>query len=236
MADEAETPASTPAAPAFGAPPAGANPFSFGAPPGDSPFGGAAFGFTPPAPTPAKEGEEAGEENELAPEEEAAVEFKPLVQLEEVKVTTHEEDEEVLFKMRAKLFRFDKDGPQWKEKGTGDVKFLQHKETKKVRLLMRREKTLKICANHILTPEMKLTENAGSDRSWVWLANDYSEEELSLQTLAIRFANPENAQSFKESFEKYQAINAPLLGGSTAPAEEKVEKPAETPAAAPASE
>jgi Ran-binding protein 1 len=50
---------------------------------------------------------------------------------------------------RAKLFRFDKETKQWKERGTGDVKFLQDKEHKKVRVLMRREKTLKVCANHI---------------------------------------------------------------------------------------
>jgi hypothetical protein len=49
---------------------------------------------------------------------------------------------------RAKLFRFDKPTSQWKERGTGDVKLLQHKENKKIRLLMRREKTFKICANH----------------------------------------------------------------------------------------
>lgn len=49
---------------------------------------------------------------------------------------------------RAKLFRFDKENKQWKERGTGDIRFLKHKETNKVRLLMRREKTLKICANH----------------------------------------------------------------------------------------
>lgn len=49
---------------------------------------------------------------------------------------------------RAKLFRFDNESKQWKERGTGDVKFLKHKETGKVRLLMRREKTLKLCANH----------------------------------------------------------------------------------------
>lgn len=33
----------------------------------------------------------------------------------------------------------------------GDVKFLKHKETGKIRVLMRREKTLKICANHYST-------------------------------------------------------------------------------------
>lgn len=49
---------------------------------------------------------------------------------------------------RAKLFRFDKESQEWKERGTGDVRLLKHKETGKVRLVMRRDKTLKVCANH----------------------------------------------------------------------------------------
>jgi hypothetical protein len=49
---------------------------------------------------------------------------------------------------RAKLFRFDSASAEWKERGTGDVRLLSHKETKKVRLVMRRDKTLKVCANH----------------------------------------------------------------------------------------
>jgi hypothetical protein len=52
---------------------------------------------------------------------------------------------------RAKLFRFDKDSKEWKERGTGDVRLLKHKENKKVRLVMRRDKTLKVCANHFRT-------------------------------------------------------------------------------------
>jgi hypothetical protein len=50
---------------------------------------------------------------------------------------------------RAKLFRFDTDASEWKERGTGDVRLLQHKTTGKVRLVMRRDKTLKVCANHL---------------------------------------------------------------------------------------
>lgn len=63
-----------------------------------------------------------------------------------------------------------------------------------MRLLMRREKTLKICANHAISPTMALRENAGSDRSWVWFAQDYAEGELSNDMLAIRFANSESAR------------------------------------------
>lgn len=50
--------------------------------------------------------------------------------------------------MRAKLFRFDRDSKEWKERGTGDVRLLRHKENQKTRLVMRRDKTLKVCANH----------------------------------------------------------------------------------------
>merc|ERR1719443_571767 len=121
------------------------------------------------------------DDNGYAPEEEAQVEFQPLVKLEEVKTNTGEENEEVLFKMRAKLFRWESDSwekevKMWKERGTGDVKFLQEKDTKKMRLLMRREKTMKICANFYLVPTIALKENAGSDRSWVWQCLDFSEE------------------------------------------------------------
>lgn len=55
----------------------------------------------------------------------------------------------VLIWRKSKLYRFDKDGNQWKERGAGTVKLLKHKETGKVRLVMRQSKTLKICANHL---------------------------------------------------------------------------------------
>ena len=75
-----------------------------------------------------------------------------MIKLEhKVEVKTNEEDEDVQFKIRAKLFRFDKESKEWKERGTGDVRILKHKETKKVRLVMRRDKTLKVCANHYCT-------------------------------------------------------------------------------------
>ncbi|PKI85141.1 hypothetical protein MVES_001107 [Malassezia vespertilionis] len=75
--------------------------------------------------------------------------FDPVVKLEhQVEVKTNEEDEEAMFKIRAKLFRFDKESKEWKERGTGDVRLLKHKDTGKIRLVMRRDKTLKVCANH----------------------------------------------------------------------------------------
>ncbi|KAM5532290.1 hypothetical protein V8D89_014048 [Ganoderma adspersum] len=175
----------------------------------------------------------------LAPrDEEHDPHFEPVIKLtEQVETKTHEEDEEVLFKMRAKLFRFATESSEWKERGTGDVRLLQHKETKKIRLVMRRDKTLKVCANHIISAEMRLQPNIGSDRSWVWkVAADYSEEPATSETLAIRFANAENAQQFKDEFEKAQTHNTGLTGGAPPPAaeekkEEKKEEKEEAPAA-----
>jgi Ran-binding protein 1 len=44
-----------------------------------------------------------------------------------------------------------------------------------------------------VVPDMKLSPNVGSDRSWVWnAAADVSEGEPEPQTLAIRFANSES--------------------------------------------
>ncbi|QLG71882.1 hypothetical protein HG535_0C02320 [Zygotorulaspora mrakii] len=136
------------------------------------------------------------------------VHFEPIVHLEKVDVKTFEEDEEVLFKVRAKLFRFDAEAKEWKERGTGDCKFLQNKSTKKVRLLMRRDKTLKVCANHLIAPEYVLKPNVGSDRSWVYACTgDVSEGEAEPFTFAIRFGSKENADKFKAEFEKAQELN-----------------------------
>jgi len=149
-------------------------------------------------------------------QQEPDVDFAPVVHLtEKVDTKTNEELEEQTFKMRAKLFKFDRESREWKERGTGDVRLLKHKENGKTRLVMRRDKTLKVCANHYVVPDMKLSPNVGSDRSWVWnAAADVSEGEPEAQTLAIRFANSENANGFKEAFIKAQQENEALFGKS----------------------
>jgi len=153
----------------------------------------------------------AKKEDDEAPES-PDVHFEPVAQVQAVEVRTHEESEEQTFKMRAKLFKFDRDSKEWKERGTGDVRLLKHKENGKTRLVMRRDKTLKVCANHYIIPDMKLSPNVGSDRSWVWNTSaDVSEGEPEAQTLAIRFANSENANLFKEAFLKAQQENEALI-------------------------
>lgn len=154
-----------------------------------------------------------GQQEDQAPESED-IHFEPVIRLtEKVETKTNEESEKQVFKMRAKLFKFVRETSEWKERGTGDVRLLKHRENGKTRIVMRRDKTLKVCANHYsksliytccscltiyanhnlgtkVVPDMKLAPNVGSDRSWVWnAAADVSEGEPEAVTLAIRFAN-----------------------------------------------
>ena len=82
---------------------------------------------------------------------------------------------------------------------------------------------------NLVVPDMKLSPNVGSDRSWVWnAAADVSEGEPEAQTLAIRFANADSefhpllklirtqltkpdANLFKEAFIKAQQENEALF-------------------------
>ena len=46
---------------------------------------------------------------------------------------------------------FDFDPPEWKERGVGDIRILKQHIGDKHRILMRRDKTHKICCNHFST-------------------------------------------------------------------------------------
>lgn len=70
------------------------------------------------------------------------------VDLHEVEVKSGEEDEDTFWQHRAKLYRWAKETTEWKERGLGEAKLLKHKQTGKIRFLLRQEKTLKIVANH----------------------------------------------------------------------------------------
>ncbi|CAL9781402.1 ran-binding protein 1 homolog a-like [Musa acuminata AAA Group] len=141
------------------------------------------------------------EEAVAGEDEDTGAQIAPIVTLSEVAVTTGEEEEDALLDLKAKLYRFDKEGNQWKERGTGSVKLLKHRETGKVRLVMRQAKTLKICANHLVIPSIKIQEHAGNDKSCVWHASDFADGELKEEMFCIRFGSVENCKKFMETVE-----------------------------------
>ncbi|CAF1699595.1 unnamed protein product [Brassica oleracea var. botrytis] len=142
------------------------------------------------------------EESGANEDEDTGAQVAPIIKLEEVAVTTGEENEDAILDLKSKLYRFDKDGSQWKERGAGTVKFLKHKESGKIRLVMRQSKTLKICANHLVTSGMSVQEHAGNDKSCVWHARDFSDGELKDELFCIRFASVENCKAFMQKFKE----------------------------------
>jgi E3 SUMO-protein ligase RanBP2 len=135
-------------------------------------------------------------EQEIVEDNGEHIHFSPIIPLpEEVAVVTGEEDEDVLYCHRAKLFRFvDSD---WKERGVGDFKILKHKKNNKIRFLMRRDQVLKVCLNHFITGSLVL--NTKDDKSFIWSAADYSEGEVEQCSFALRFKTPDIAKEFKQA-------------------------------------
>ncbi|TYI48873.1 hypothetical protein E1A91_D13G278100v1 [Gossypium mustelinum] len=151
------------------------------------------------------------EDEDAAPaeEEDTGAQIAPIIKLEEVAVSTGEENEDPMLDLKSKLYRFDKEGNQWKERGAGTVKLLKHKETGKVRLVMRQSKTLKICANHLVLPTMTVQEHAGNDKSCLWHASDYADGELKDELFCIRFASVENCKTFMQMFQEVAESQKP---------------------------
>ncbi|XP_053311054.1 ranBP2-like and GRIP domain-containing protein 4 [Spea bombifrons] len=159
-------------------------------------------------------GDQANTSNDQEPAEELYntddrddIHFEPIVQLpDKVELVTGEEDEKVLYSQRVKLFRFDGEIGQWKERGVGTLKILKNEVNGKLRILMRREQVLKVCANHWITTTMNLKPLLGSDRAWMWMANDFSDGDAKLENLAAKFKTPEQAEDFKSKFEACQRL------------------------------
>lgn len=137
--------------------------------------------------------------------------FKPIIPLpDEVPVNTGEEGEVSLFSEHAKLFRHvNTNGTkEWKERGVGTLKILHNQKSGKVRLLMRRDQVHKICANHFITPEITLTPMMKNDKAYIWVAHDFADEVVVVETFCVRFKTAEQANSFYKSFNDAKAIKA----------------------------
>ncbi|XP_065887555.1 ranBP2-like and GRIP domain-containing protein 3 isoform X1 [Dysidea avara] len=138
-----------------------------------------------------------------APENfEPTAEFKPVVKLSDVVVSSGEENEVELFSNRARLYRFDETLNQWKERGVGNIKILRHKNTGRVRVLMRRDQVLKVCCNHMLVKGMRLVPR--DEKSFTWLTlGDLSDLEARAEIFTVKFQHANTATAFQDIFSSY---------------------------------
>ena len=120
---------------------------------------------------------------------------------------TGEEDElEIYCMKRAKLYVFA--APEYKERGTGELKILKHKITKKLRMVMRRDQVHTVCLNTLLTKESKFDEKP---KHVLFQCIDFSDNKPDPQTFALR------SRDLKEFL---QFINETLATADTAEDEE----------------
>merc|ERR1712086_542832 len=104
-------------------------------------------------------------------------ETKAQVETVLVETKTGEESMECLMKIRCKLYR-NREGmdgkPEWKERGIGFMKLQRDRATRKIRFLLRQEKTLKPMANFLLEKDPlcvlvpMANQTAGEEKSWCW--------------------------------------------------------------------
>lgn len=147
------------------------------------------------------------------PEAEVQGNWAKLVDLPEIAVVTGEENEECIYKQKARLYRIHQ--KQWKERGQGEAKILRNKQTHQIRFLMRQDKTLKVVANHIIMddPFCELKPMQNNDKAFLWIANDYSEGSATNETFSIKFTSESLAKEFKEAFSNAKIFNRTLKKG-----------------------
>merc|ERR1719446_1162505 len=174
-----------------------------------------------------------GDDNELVEEEEVTqIEGWTAEVTLEVKdsINTGEEDEEELYAQRSKLYRMKEN--EWKERGTGLAKLLKHKQTGKVRFLLRQEKTEKIVGNHTVVdspPYCQIKPLDQSAKFRCWQAQDCSEDEPVYEMFALKFGSIEIADKFEEAFNlakqgKLEATAGAAASGASAKAVKAPEK------------
>lgn len=150
-------------------------------------------------------GEHDDNEESAAGDENYDPHYEPIIQLpDKIEVRTGEEEETKLFGERAKLYRYDSDTKEWKERGVGELKILHHPGRNSYRMLMRREQIYKLVLNHAITCDMAVSPLQNSSQAFMWCALNHAEESPQLEKLATRFKNEELASTFKSVLEKCQ--------------------------------
>ncbi|KAF8878156.1 hypothetical protein CPB84DRAFT_1794330 [Gymnopilus junonius] len=112
--------------------------------------------------------------------------------------------EDELFRSRGLVFEFDEQTSTWVNHIKGDARILRSPSKAKTRLVIRNEKTSysfkkarsRIVHSHILvvSRKTKLQQGVGSDRTWVWKADNIhsTAQHPQFTTYAIRFSSPES--------------------------------------------
>jgi hypothetical protein len=116
-------------------------------------------------------------------------------------LVTGEEDEEVIFKARVKLFEFEE--ANWGNKGVGLAKLMKHKESSKSRLVMRVEGSGNVLLNVPIIPNMEVTYHQQKNLKFIGV-NAKGEPPFKPGTYSLCFNVP------TEKDEMYKHLNSAI--------------------------
>ncbi|XP_065643044.1 uncharacterized protein LOC136074635 [Hydra vulgaris] len=123
------------------------------------------------------------------------------------RLITGEENDEVMYSNRLKLYRYDLTTKRWKERGIGELKITRDKTNNNCRIVMRREQVRKLCANHAIVADMELKPQGKSNKAWVWSTQaDISDGEAKSGQFCANFKTSESATDFKLCFDKCKVV------------------------------
>ncbi|CAD8166360.1 unnamed protein product [Paramecium pentaurelia] len=120
-----------------------------------------------------------------------------------VAIKTGEEDYECIGAIKCKLYRFKDE--EWKQRGQGILKFLQHKETKKCRIIMRQDATYFIRANHLV--QETIVKSMFHQFGYEWIGQDNSDGEIKVEQFCVKLENEEDFNKFYQYYEECRIFN-----------------------------
>lgn len=125
----------------------------------------------------------------------------------QIEVKTGEEDETEEFRVRAKVYTLDKDEQKsslkWKERGVGPLKLNVNKDTKRARLVMRTEATLRVTLNAPLFPEFKVERASERCVRFTSVTSQTGESGVSVPYL-VKVATPDDANMLTGAINKWK--------------------------------
>lgn len=118
---------------------------------------------------------------------------------------TGEEEDEVLFRKKAKLFQLDKGEGAWKERGAGSLHINRMKD-QRLRIVMRVDGVHRLVLNSLLFPDMQVKRL--NDRS---LQIACFTEDVQPVVYLLRVDRREDGTELLAALERYKAVAPPLV-------------------------
>ncbi len=155
--------------------------------------------------------EEVGEN--YNPETEVEIGNFKIVDLKPEEEQTKESATE-LFKARTKVYFWDKESNEWKERGVGNVLVIRNEDDQKIRVVHCQEQTFKIRVLFYAFGEKLcvLKQMETVKNSYCFSCIDYSEDlkKPTLRQVGIRFTNEEDYKKFAEQVDEARKHNNSL--------------------------